>query len=162
MVSAICSGCGRLLSSQRVPRSTSRRECSRIRVWTSAATLLSSASTSSQIGAEPKIARAAVCARTISSVDAPVSSRSRCRKVVPPVLTVSLTSTVVTISRRSAWPSICSANRSRSGAREVRVQQPPQVRVVRQLGVDQLLGDRDLGVGEQHGQSPAGSGPGRR
>ena len=32
MVSASCSGCGRLFSSQRVPRSTSRRECSRMRV----------------------------------------------------------------------------------------------------------------------------------
>ncbi len=112
MVSVIWSGCGRLLSSQRVPRSTRRRECRRTRVWTSAATLLSSASTASHTSARPKISRAASCARTISSVEAPVSSRRRCRKVEPPVLTVSLTRIVVMISRRSACASICSANLS--------------------------------------------------
>ena len=114
MVSASASGCGRLFSSQRVPRSTRRRECSRIRVWTAASTLLSRASTASHTSAWRKIARATVCARTISSSEAPVSSRSRCRYVVPPVLTVSLTSTVVVISRRSGWLTRCSGNRSRS------------------------------------------------
>ncbi|CAM5430075.1 hypothetical protein SFUMM280S_10412 [Streptomyces fumanus] len=99
-----------------MPRSTSRRECSRIRVRTAASTLLSRLSTASHTGYERKMARAAVCARTISSSDAPVSSRSRCRYVVPPVLTVSLTSTVVVISRRSGWVSIRSANCSRSAA----------------------------------------------
>ncbi len=60
------------------------------------------------------MARAAVCARTISSMDAPVSSRSRCSTVEPPEFTVSLTSTVVTISRRSGCASMCSGNSSRS------------------------------------------------
>jgi hypothetical protein len=60
------------------------------------------------------MARAAVWARTISSVEAPDSSFIRCTKVEPPVFTVSLTSTVVTISRRSACESICWLKRSRS------------------------------------------------
>ena len=53
-------------------------------------------------------------ARAISSVEAPVSSFMRCISVAPPLLTVSLTSSVVTISRRSACPMISSGKRSRS------------------------------------------------
>jgi hypothetical protein len=50
-----------------------------------------------------------------SAADAPVSSTARKTNDVPPVLTTSFTSEVVTISRRSRCPAIRDANRSRSG-----------------------------------------------
>ncbi len=45
----------------------------------------------------------------MSGTDAPVSSFIRNRNVVPPVFTMSLTTIVVTISRRSGWSSISAA-----------------------------------------------------
>ena len=85
--------------------------------------------------------------------------RSRCRKVVPPVLTMSLTSTVVMISRRSGWPSMCSGNRSRSAVGKYACSRPRRYGSSGSVGGEQLVRDRDLGVGQQHGQLRAGSGP---
>ena len=42
----------------------------------------------------------------MSGTEAPVSSFMRNRNVIPPVFTMSLTTTVVMISRRSGWRSI--------------------------------------------------------
>jgi hypothetical protein len=77
--------------------------------------LLSSSFTRAQTDCSSYTARATVYARAISSAEAPVSSRSRKKNDVPAVLTTSLTTQVVTISRFSGWASICSAKRSRSG-----------------------------------------------
>ena len=52
----------------------------------------------------------------MSGTDAPVSSFIRNRKVVPERSTMSLTTSVVMISRRSGWVRIWSANDPRSGS----------------------------------------------
>jgi hypothetical protein len=51
----------------------------------------------------------------MSGTDAPVSSISRNRNVVPEVSIISFTAEVVMISRRSGWASIRSANLARIG-----------------------------------------------
>ena len=60
--------------------------------------------------------RATSHARVMSGTDAPVSSISRNRNVVPEVSIISFTAEVVMISRRSGWASIRSANLARIGA----------------------------------------------
>ncbi len=60
--------------------------------------------------------RATSQARVRSGTDAPVSSSSRNRNVVPEVSIISLTTEVVMISRRSRCVIIRSANLARSGS----------------------------------------------
>ena len=107
------SGGRRLVTSQRDARSTSVRISIRIRVWRSAGTWLSSAAISWRSGSEPKISRATKFARVRSAGLAPVSPASRGQKVMPAPLTMSLTTWVTMISRRSGWSSMAA---SRSGS----------------------------------------------
>ena len=60
--------------------------------------------------------RATSQARVSSGTEAPVSSDSRNRNVVPPVSTIWLTTEVVMISRCRRWPAMLAENLSRSGA----------------------------------------------
>ena len=59
----------------------------------------------------PNTSRLTVYARAICAGSAPVSSMARCTKVVPPRLTMSLTTQVVMISWCSGWLARSSANR---------------------------------------------------
>ena len=114
------SGRGRERSSQRVARSTERREESSISVWTSAATMPSSASISSHSARTPNTSRATIDARAMSAGDAPVSSRRRNTNVVPARSIRSLVTRVATISRRRRCRRITSPKRSGSGAGKYR------------------------------------------
>ncbi len=64
----------------------------------------------------PNTSRVTSQALVSSGTEAPVSSASRNRNVVPPVSTIWFTTEVVMISRCSRWLAIWAANRSRSGA----------------------------------------------
>ena len=110
------SGRRRLRSSQREPRSISRRPASSISICTPASTLLSSASISPHCGRISKMSRAAAYARAISDAGAPLSSFSRNAKVVPPPCSMLLTTWVAMISRRSRCARISSPKRSGSGS----------------------------------------------
>ncbi len=94
-------------------------------------------------------ARTTLYARAIWPTSAPVSSIARCTNVVPPRLIMSLTTTVVMISRRRGWPSRSSANRFGDRAREVPGEHPLEPRLVGQGGVLDALGQRHLRVGDQ-------------
>ena len=81
-----------------------------------ASTCPSSASTWAQNPGRSNTRRATSQAQVMSGTDAPVSSFIRNRKVVPERSTMSFTTLVVMISRRSGWVRIWSANSSCSGS----------------------------------------------
>ena len=85
----------------------------------------------------------------MSSAPAPVSSPSRKAKVVPARLTRSLTTREAMISRRSGWRWSCVAELLAEARREVALELAREVRVLRQVGGEQLLAERDLRVREQ-------------
>ena len=91
----------RLCSSQRAARSVSLRPSSSSEIWVLTSTTPSSWCTWAQNEGMSKTSRATSQARVMSGPEAPVSSFSRNQKVMPDWSTISLTTTVVMISRRS-------------------------------------------------------------
>ena len=84
-----------------------------------------------------------------AATPAPVSSAKRNANVVPARSTSWLAITVAMISRRSRWPCICSRERAGRGVGKVALEVVTQIRVLRQVGLEQRLVQADLGVGHQ-------------
>ena len=106
----------RLCSSHRVARSVSLRPSSSRVIWAAMPTWTFRLSTWCQKAGMSNTSRATSQARLRSGTDAPVSSISRNKNVVPEESIISLTAEVVMISRRSGWASIRSANLDCNGA----------------------------------------------
>ena len=124
MVSVMSNEARRLCSSQRAARSASLRPSSVSRIWTEVSTFPSSASTWAQKPGMSKTSLATSQAAVMSGTEAPVSSFSRNPNVMPERSTMSLTRTVVMISRCSRCEPIRPANRSRSGIGKYLVSAP--------------------------------------
>ena len=106
----------RLCSSHRAARSVSLRPSSNSVIWAAMPTRPPEPSTWRQKAGMSNTSRATSQARVRSGTDAPVSSISRNKNVMPEVSIISLTAEVVMISRRSGWASIWSVNLACSGA----------------------------------------------
>jgi hypothetical protein len=115
-VSATPNGGRLFISSHRVARSTSLRASRTSRILASSSTWPASCPSCRQNAGMSNTSRATSQARVMSGTGRPVSSSNRNRNVLPPVSTISLTSEVVMISRRSRCALIRSANLARSGA----------------------------------------------
>ena len=100
----------RLCSSHRTARSVSLRPSSSKVIWAARLTCPSSASTWRQKAGMSNTSLATSQARVKLGTEAPVSSISRNKNVMPDVSAISLTTEVVMISRRSGCDSIWSAN----------------------------------------------------
>jgi len=84
-----------------------------------------------------------VCARAISGALRPVSSASRKTKLVPAWSTTLFVTQVATIWRRSGGRRSARRN-GRAGRREVPLELVAEVRVLRNVGGEQLLEQLDL------------------